>query len=117
MSHLFRFCALGACLAPLGACATDDIPATSAAEAPVTSTLTGTVPANGWVTQTITLSTTSDLSASLDWAQHGDDLNLFLPDAANNMVVYANGTTARPEKVAKTSLPAGTYTFGIKSPG
>ncbi|MEO8550450.1 MAG: hypothetical protein ABI678_10765 [Kofleriaceae bacterium] len=117
MSHLFRICALVACLAPLGACTTDeDAPATTTLEDAVT-TLTGTVPANGWVTRTVTLTTTSDLGASLDWAQHADDLNLFLHDANNVMVVYANGTTARPEKVAATSLAAGTYTFGIKNHG
>ncbi|HEY0252344.1 MAG TPA: hypothetical protein VGC41_12505, partial [Kofleriaceae bacterium] len=112
MSHLFRLCAALACLAP--ACAAIDEPSTSATEDAVT-TLTGTIPGDGWVTRTVTLTTTSDLAASLDWAQHGDNLNLFLDDPDGNSIVFANGTTARPETVASTALPAGTYTFGIKN--
>lgn len=120
MKVLLRLCALWACLAPVTACVTDAAtdpasdPPVNLASGAVTS-MTGTITGNGWVTRQVTLTTTSDLAATLDWAQSSLNLNLFLSNAAGTSIDFSNGTTTRPETVAGTALPAGTYTFGIKN--
>jgi hypothetical protein len=113
MKHLIYLCAIIG-LAPGCLGGGDEPPVASATQA-ATTTFTGTVAAGAWLTREITLTATSDLSASLAWANASSNLNLFLSNAAGTSIDFANGTTARPEVVDGAALPPGTYTLGIKN--
>lgn len=112
MKHLFSLCAVIGLAT--GCVADGDDPPVALATQAATTTFTGTIAADGWLTRQITLTSTSDLSASLAWANAGSNLNLFLSNAAGTSIDFSNGS-ARPEVVEGTALPAGTYTLGIKN--
>ncbi|MEJ7598888.1 MAG: hypothetical protein WKG01_13350 [Kofleriaceae bacterium] len=111
MKYLIYLCAV---IGLVPGCVGDEDPPVASASQALTTTFTGTIPVNGWATRQITLTATSDVSASLSWASATSNLNLFLSNAAGTSIDFANGA-ARPEVVDGTALPAGTYTLGIKN--
>jgi hypothetical protein len=81
----------------------------------------GQVEAGAWVTHQIKVSSRREysptvmLTAVLGWTNPSADLNLFLKDPSGKTVAFANGGTARPERVSFQARTPGIYQLGIKS--
>lgn len=111
MKHILRLLVASASL--VAGCTTPDEPDASVGAQAATTTFTGTIGADQWLTRTVVLTAQSDVSASLAWANASSNLNLFLSNGSTS-IDFSNGT-ARPEVVEGSALPPGTYTFGIKN--
>lgn len=77
--------------------------------------LGGQVPANGWVTQALSVNVTSDVTVSLTWTGT-NDLNVFLYDPSGALVAYKNGVQ-KPEVVTFDAAAPGAWVIGIKNKG
>ncbi len=124
MRHLVILSALYVGLSQLPGCVADvgegespepDETLITAATSPTSSTTSGTIRGDGWITKQITLTETSDVSASLNWSKTSVNLNLYLQTSTGARIVDARSTTARPETVSAAALAPGNYRVAIKN--
>jgi uncharacterized protein YfaP (DUF2135 family) len=72
---------------------------------------TGSRETGNWRTHDVTVPADGALTATLDWSDPAADLNLFLYDAAGNLLAAAN-RDSKPEVLTHT-VTAGTYRLGV----
>lgn len=69
---------------------------------------------NSWITHTFEAVDGDTIDATLEWANASSNLNLFLFDPDGDLVVFANGTTERPEVVSTTADQTGLWSVALK---
>lgn len=108
---------LGAgCGVEVSAPASEDVDLHAEAASAADLTFSGQLSASGtsWRTHAFQVTAGQRIEATLNWANASANLNLFLYSPDGVVVTYANGTTARPERVSYTADVSGTWSLGIK---
>lgn len=88
-----------------------EVPASGA-----TGTFAGSLDANGtsWRAHTFEVTSAGQVTAVLDWADAGSNLNMFLYNAAGTIVASATGAS-KPERIDHQATTTGTWKVGIKA--